>query len=426
MPKKPWDDRWNIVAAISGGGQGSTHKVESKTDGSIGCMKLLSDNKSTERRERFRRECVAFETLKHPRIPAYLDSNSEQFRTNERLFLVTEFIDGTTLSKSPRIAQDIVLGLVVDLLRTMEYVHSQDVVHRDIKPDNIILRNDDPADPVIVDFGLSYNEDFSSLSTASLQQIGNRFLHLPELQTQSGDKRNPISDVTQLVGILLFLLSGHPPVILVDDKGHAPHQRDPIRAELEMHAAAATILPVFDRGFRQSLPDRWQSASQLSTRLNSILNPPEANSDAAKNVADFTNRLLQSPEYSRRVAATETFREFENTVKEVFTQVLAEFKGQPFGCGTNSSTDMPKLTYTRNQYLSVKTFSEVRVLMAASCSIVGNELVIQTKIDKSDDVTEIGRVSALPPREWTDVKSSLRDEIIRVIGKVIQPQLPGI
>lgn len=426
MIKKPWETKWKIVGAIGGGGQGSTHKVESLSDQSLACMKLLSDYKSPERRERFRRECVALETLDIARIPRFIESNSDRFRSDERLYLVTEYINGPTLSKvveSGTLVASDALKLVIDLLNTIEYVHSRDVVHRDLKPDNIILRGGDLGSPVIVDFGLSFNEEVMELNTATIQQIGNRFLHLPELQIESGDKRNPISDLTQITGILLFLLTGYAPVVLYDDRGRFPHQRELIRQNLTQlpQDLATAMLAVFDRGFNHSLSERWQSASQFRSRLEHILEP---SSYAVEDdyISVFSSKLLASPENTKRQLASDVFEAFRETVGEVFRETLEEFEGTPIICGTNSHTSMATLTYTSNQYLTVKNFSDFRTLVAVSCSVVGNEVIVRTSVDQNPEQSEIGRLSN-PPRDWADVRISLRAEILRVVREVIAPQL---
>jgi eukaryotic-like serine/threonine-protein kinase len=425
--QRPWEHCWKTIAEIGGGGQGTTHKVESVIDGTFGCLKLLKNNVSMERRNRFRRECVAIETLDHPRIPKYIDSNSNRFRADDRLFLVTELIEGVTLTNAPRFAHDVALRLIVDLIKTMEYVHSRDVVHRDIKPDNIMLLKNDPACPVIVDFGLSFNKEPSESSTASHEQLGNRFLHLPELQIESGDRRNPVSDITQLVGVLLYLLTGHPPVVLMDDKGNMPHQRNRIRRELNNLPSNVIqpILEVFDRGFSQSISDRWQSGIQLRTRLESILNPSES-TDAFNQVADVISRLRNSPERARRATAEIAFRQFKGVVDNLFSRVLSEFDGTPFGIGKSCSPQLHKLTHVEHRHITLREFPEAREKLSVSCSIIGTEMIVRAQVDWNGKQKEIGRVSANDPRDWTDVEVGLRLEILRVINEIILPKVKNL
>lgn len=425
--QKPWELDWKIIQTIGGGGQGTTFLVESKGNKERACLKLLTDNGSMERRERFRRECVALETLTHSRIPHFLCSNSSEFQGTERLYLVSEFIEGVTLDKyiENELPDSLLaIQLIIRLLEVLEYIHQKETVHRDIKPNNVMLRKGVLDDPVLVDFGLSFNEEYSLLSTATLQQMGNRFLHLPELQTESGDKRNPISDVTQACGLLLYMLTRFPPTVLVDDQGRPPHQREPIREQLDKLPSTlkAKILAVFDRGFRQPLSERWQSATQLKVRLESIHTPQSAHEHPSL-VDQFSATLLKSPEFSRRQAVANIFKEFISLVDDVFSTTLAEFEGDLFNCAANQSEDMPKFTFTANKFLSVRNFPEAQVQISVSISLLGNEAIAQTRVNNVSELHEVGRVNQTEPRDWNDVKRSLRQEILRIIERYIVPSM---
>jgi eukaryotic-like serine/threonine-protein kinase len=324
--KKPWSDDWEILNSIGGGGQGQTFLVKSVHDGAKACLKVLSNNKDKERRERFRRECVVLETIEHPSIPKFIASNSSEFRGEQLLYLVTEFISGETLAQSIESAildKDTALDLTSRILSVLEFVHSCDIVHRDIKPDNIVLREKSFSDPVLIDFGLSFNKDYATLSTETLQQIGNRFLHLPELQLDSSNKRNPISDITQVCGILLYTLTGLPPTVLLDEHRRMPHQRDKIRESLAAVDGANELRPVFDRAFRQATSERWQSAMQLRERLESI-RTPDANR-TPQDIQRLISQLQATPDFIQRSKADEVFKDFvnflNNTIAEFFNGI---------------------------------------------------------------------------------------------------------
>ena len=87
----------------------------------------------------------------------------------------------------------------------MEFYHASGVGHRDIKPDNIILRSGICASPVLIDFGLTFNvHDEEEDLTPDWQQVGNKFLSLPEHAMFSQNKRDLRSDLTSCVGLLYF------------------------------------------------------------------------------------------------------------------------------------------------------------------------------------------------------------------------------
>lgn len=132
--------------------------------------------------------------------------------------MVGEFIEGKILSQfldpgQPMGIADAV-NLVLKLLDTVQYCHKAGIVHRDIKPDNIIIRNNDISDPVLIDFGISFNESDTNktILTPAWQQLGNRFLALPELQVNSSMQRDPRADITQCCGILFLAFADSHPV----------------------------------------------------------------------------------------------------------------------------------------------------------------------------------------------------------------------
>lgn len=98
-------------------------------------------------------------------------------------------------------------------------------IHRDIKPGNIILKNNAWEDPVLVDFGMSHHEDDEKKEISLDQEIDNRFLRLPEFSTGSTLKRDPRSDITHCAGVFFYMLTNIWPSVLIDENECMPHQR---------------------------------------------------------------------------------------------------------------------------------------------------------------------------------------------------------
>ncbi|MEM1168279.1 MAG: protein kinase [Cyanobacteria bacterium P01_H01_bin.35] len=190
---KPWNEKWEIIKHIDSGGQGQTFEVKPKKDGFLSnqyVLKKLNNQKDNERRGRMYREVTALKTLNHSGIPKIVDSNSELFDSDTPLYMVTEFVPGATLSeviKEKTMSIQDAVNFVIKLLDIVEYCHQNEIVHRDIKPGNIMVKNNDINNPVLIDFGISFNKvDYSETSlTPTWQQLGNRFFSLPELLEKS-------------------------------------------------------------------------------------------------------------------------------------------------------------------------------------------------------------------------------------------------
>jgi serine/threonine-protein kinase len=99
---KPWEEKWETIKPIGGGGQGDTFLVKPKDSTILSqsfVLKKLKNQKDPERRKRMHREVAALITLDCPGIPRLIESNSDQFAADVPLYMVGEFIEGKTLSQ---------------------------------------------------------------------------------------------------------------------------------------------------------------------------------------------------------------------------------------------------------------------------------------------------------------------------------------
>ena len=208
-----------------------------------------------------------------------IDSNVEDYENlNEKLFYVSDYVDGETLESyvnRENIGVDEALSFFRTFLNVLEYCHSKKILHRDIKPDNILLRNNCLDDFVIIDFGLSFNLDEDELVTETNQQLGNRFIILPELV--SGDKKEKHcveSDITQACAILFYVLTGVIPNALFDGNGKKPHQRpkasEVLTRKIVDPLVRKNINAIFDKAFQNNIRDRYHSENELIADLDAL------------------------------------------------------------------------------------------------------------------------------------------------------------
>ncbi len=260
---------WEKVKNHENGGQSRTYLVRQKNfpNSPTYVLKELSRQKDLDRRKRMYREYAILRTLESPQIPKVIDSNADKFdELEEKLYIVMEHIDGITLETA--IQEKIVtclednIYIFHQLLETLEICHNNNVIHRDIKPDNIILRNKSPRNIVLLDFGQSFNEASANESiTPDSEIMGNRFLSLPEFSIHSGTKNDKRSDITMVLGVFFFSLTGIFPRVLIDHDGKLPHQRHTIQTEkIRSHSL---IIRMFDMAFQPKINDRYQSISTV-------------------------------------------------------------------------------------------------------------------------------------------------------------------
>jgi serine/threonine protein kinase, bacterial len=155
------DNRYQIIRVLGNGGFGETFLAEdTKMPSSRYCvikqLRAIADNPKVYQlvQQRFLREAAVLEELGE--TCSQIPSLYANFTENEQFYLVQEWIEGQTLlekvKSEGRQSEDFTRQTLIDVLHILDYVHSCGMIHRDIKPDNIILRDSD-RQPVLIDFG---------------------------------------------------------------------------------------------------------------------------------------------------------------------------------------------------------------------------------------------------------------------------------
>jgi len=150
-------------------------------------------------------------SLKHPGIVKV----NECFRANDTAYYVMEFIEGENLRHyverhdGRRLAESEALSIIKQISESLSYLHSHQVTHLDIKPDNILLRED--GQPVLIDFGLAKHYDKRGQATSTMKVIGTSEGYSPLEQYAGIDHFSPEADVYALAATLFFMLIGRDP-----------------------------------------------------------------------------------------------------------------------------------------------------------------------------------------------------------------------
>ncbi len=291
--KHPWEENWSIDKALEaeGGGQGRIEFLRSRSDPEKrAALKRLKYNlqDDLQQRARMRNEVGALKILSelNAKIPAVLEENTEDYRDlTQKLYVVMEYVPGPTLAKLVKekgpLGLDIAAEIVLELCKTVEIAHRVGIIHRDIKPDNIIVRDLDRRDIVMVDYGLSFNSNQDMKLTRPNETFRNKFLDLPENNTPSGDNQNAISDVTALCAVLYHCLTTGRPGHLLDDKGQPPHLRPgfSVAEYLKVDPRLSQLRALFNRGFEHRMNDRFQTIADFARRLESVRLDKDAGPD---------------------------------------------------------------------------------------------------------------------------------------------------
>jgi serine/threonine protein kinase/Tfp pilus assembly protein PilF len=201
---------YELLEEIGRGGQGVVFRARQKSLNRIVALKVVGLGPwATETHlKRFRREAEAAAGLHHPGIvPIYEIGEGEG-----SCYFSMRFVEGGQLDEVVRcrpIAIRQSAELIAKLARTVHYAHQHHVLHRDIKPGNVLL--DARGEPLLTDFGLARLVETESTITRSVDVLGTPSYMAPEQAMGNRTAVTPATDVYGLGAILYQLLTGHPP-----------------------------------------------------------------------------------------------------------------------------------------------------------------------------------------------------------------------
>lgn len=265
-----------LLEKIGEGGMGKVYKAQHQTMKRIVAVKVLNEEATRDEytTRRFQREVQAAAQLIHPNIVAAFDASEEYGRH----FLVMEYVDGvdlqTFVEENGPLSCEKAVDVIIQAAKGLQYAHNKSIVHRDIKPGNLLLCQDGTVK--ILDMGLArfhgtgeldHGSDDDSL-TSDNQIVGTVDFMAPE-QANDSKRVNHLCDIYSLGCTFYFLLTGTPPYFrstLLNTL--VAHRADPIPSVREK----LPDLPVeVDRVIRKMLQkdpaDRIQSMNAVIDKL---------------------------------------------------------------------------------------------------------------------------------------------------------------
>ncbi len=262
------------------GGMGHVYMARHRKMGRIVCLKVLrsSGRKSPEVVERFRREIRTLSSLKHPNFVVAHDASE----AGGIQFLVMEYIEGHDLSRQVRddgpLPVDLALDLMQQVAEGLQYAHEQGVVHRDVKPHNLLVAEDEDGGPQVkvLDLGLARFDTYVAETidaathvamTATGVIMGTVDYMSPEqaLNSHYADAR---SDIYSLGCTLHFLLTGrgvYSGETLMEKL--VAHREEPV-PDLPVPEITKSTNAVFRKMIAKDPADRYQTMAEAVEDLD--------------------------------------------------------------------------------------------------------------------------------------------------------------
>jgi serine/threonine protein kinase/Flp pilus assembly protein TadD len=201
---------YELLEEIGRGGQGVVFRARQKSLNRTVALKVISLGQwaSKAHLKRFRREAEAAASLDHPSIvPIY-----EVGERDGSCYFSMKFIEGGQLdevSKRTPVSIRQAVELIAKVARTVHYAHEHGILHRDIKPGNILI--DATGEPHLTDFGLARLIETESTVTRTMEVMGTPSYMAPEQARGQNEQITPATDVYGLGAVVYQLLTGHPP-----------------------------------------------------------------------------------------------------------------------------------------------------------------------------------------------------------------------
>lgn len=337
---------YTLISRLGSGAMGSVWRVRDD-GGHQYAMKILRDSLAEEdasgersrdqltARERLRREAMALQKVRHPGVCGIVDMELD----DALAFIVTELIDGKNLREdvraNGRYVGDDLERLGRKLIEAVKAVHAAGIVHRDIKPTNVMVSN---TGPVLVDFGIAMGEGESHVTRTGLV-MGTPGFIAPEII--DGAESDEMSDWWSVASVLAFAATGEP-----------VFGTKPMMAVLERAAAGSANLVGLPAGtmaaFRSALnPDRTKRCTPdelLQAIALDALNPQAwdaadtaSDSGSTAGISEAMPPFAESPDNPR-----ELWRALDHITGEdaIGTRTLPQFVEATQTIGTTSIADI--------------------------------------------------------------------------------------
>ncbi|HSU84214.1 MAG TPA: protein kinase, partial [Thermoanaerobaculia bacterium] len=198
--------RYRVERLLGSGGMGTVYKAFDPTLGRWVALKFLYRNDATHA-ERFLREARAQARISHPNVCQIHEVGEAEGRP----YIAMQYIDGRSLGElCEELTLDDKVRLVRDVARAIHAAHRSGLIHRDLKPGNILLAREETGEvhPYVVDFGLAMAQDEISLSRTGMISGTPAYISPEAAQGRPLDRR---TDVYSLGVVLYELLAGEPP-----------------------------------------------------------------------------------------------------------------------------------------------------------------------------------------------------------------------
>jgi tRNA A-37 threonylcarbamoyl transferase component Bud32 len=284
-------DRFRLEEKVGSGGMSSVYRAFDPTLERRVAIKLMHRDISSDpdQLERFRREARAVARMNHPHVVTVIDAGEDEGAP----YIVFEYVEGETLKERirrlGRLPVSEAVAYAIEIGRALENAHAHRLVHRDVKPQNVLIDPDGRAK--VTDFGIARSMEAQGL-TATGRVLGTTDYVSPEQAL--GDEVTEASDIYSLGIVLYEMLTGEVPFKADTQVAVAmQHVREPLpdvqRRRPEISAALAAVV---ERATAKEMGNRYASVDGMVHDLEEVLAIEAARAGQATGEATTVLRSL--------------------------------------------------------------------------------------------------------------------------------------
>jgi eukaryotic-like serine/threonine-protein kinase len=285
--------RYRLEARIGTGGMSSVYRAIDETLERPVAIKLMNREiaSDSDQLERFRREARAVAQLSHPHIVGVIDAGEDQGRP----YIVLEYVEGETLKERIRRNGELdvseAVAYAIEIARALGAAHARHIVHRDVKPQNVLI--DEEGSAKVTDFGIARSLDDDGL-TADGRVLGTTDYVSPEQAL--GHAVTGQSDLYSLGIVLYEMLTGRVPFRGENQVAVAmKHVREELPDVQALRPeVSASLAAVIDRATAKDLHERYRGDEELIADLEGVLALEAARTGSATGEATTVLRTLPS------------------------------------------------------------------------------------------------------------------------------------
>jgi hypothetical protein len=259
------DDRYELGSVLGNGGMARVHKGLDRQLKRPVAVKVLAPPFDQDKSfvERFRREAHAAARLNHPNIVAVYDSGSD----DGTHYIVTELVDGETLAdllqREGALPPERVAEISRQICHALEAAHERGVVHRDVKPGNVMITPEGRVK--VVDFGIARAAGAESVTRTGLVMGSASYLSPEQARGEPGDER---SDIYSLGCVIYQMLTGRPPFVAENSiSALYQHVNEPVEAPSSIRPVPPALEETVLRALEKEPTRRFGSVKELEDAL---------------------------------------------------------------------------------------------------------------------------------------------------------------